>query len=91
MACSKIADAGEHVADSPYAARVLSGRPSVKHCAVTGDGRRSAVAGQPAHFTVEARDKFGNRHAQLTDGLILRPWRFSDITIEKKNSGGDSE
>ncbi|CAL8470902.1 g10444 [Coccomyxa elongata] len=60
-------DAGEHVADSPYATRVLSGRPSVKHCAVTGDGRRSVVAGRPAHFTVEARDQFGNRHAQLTD------------------------
>lgn len=79
MACGKSADAGEHVADSPYTARVLSGRPSVKHCTVTGDGRRSAVAGQPAHFTVEARDEFGNRYDQLTDAVSLRPGVFSII------------
>ncbi|KAK9904172.1 hypothetical protein WJX75_005923 [Coccomyxa subellipsoidea] len=48
------------VADSPYPTRVLPGRPSARHCTVTGDGRRSATVGQPAQFIVEARDEFGN-------------------------------
>ena len=60
VAALTYADDGD-VADSPYPTRVLPGRPSARHCTVTGDGRRSATVGQPAQFIVEARDEFGNR------------------------------
>jgi hypothetical protein len=55
------ADMEEHVAESPYPVRVLPAKPSLKHCAVSGEGRRSAKAGHDTTFIIEARDRYGNR------------------------------
>ena len=49
---------------------VVPGPPDPELCLAKGDGTRSATAGVPAQFVVEARDKVGNLIAE--HGLELR-------------------
>lgn len=62
---------GEAVAESPYPVRILPARAFARSCAVVGDGRRAAVAGSPATFHVEVKDRFGNPLAG--DMLVALP------------------
>ena len=69
------ADAGEPVAESPYPVRVLPGRPDPRRCALSGAGRRAAVAAVAAEFSVEARDCYGNRRAVWGSLTMRRKWQ----------------
>lgn len=55
-----LAGLGEHIADSPCQVQILPGAPSPRHSIVAGPGRKAAVAGCRADFTVSFRDAYGN-------------------------------
>ena len=55
----------EVVADSPYTITALPGPPVGNKCSVEGPGRRAAVAGAQADFTVYVRDAYGNACSSL--------------------------
>ena len=69
----------EAVAESPYPVRVLPARAFPRRCAVVGDGRRAAVAGSPAEFQVEVKDRFGNLLAG--DMLAALPLEVSRVAL----------
>lgn len=51
----------EKVAGSPYLAHITAAEASPRHSTTTGDGTTCATAGCTATFTVQVRDRFGNR------------------------------
>eukprot|EP00611_Tribonema_gayanum_P029403 TRINITY_DN7854_c0_g3_i2.p1 TRINITY_DN7854_c0_g3~~TRINITY_DN7854_c0_g3_i2.p1 ORF type:complete len:749 (+),score=231.92 TRINITY_DN7854_c0_g3_i2:409-2655(+) len=53
--------AGLHVSGSPFALYVAPAAASAAHSVIYGTGATTAAAGQPAQFTIRARDAFGNR------------------------------
>ena len=69
---------------------VVPGLPSSELCLAKGDGTRSATAGVPAQFVVEARDKVGNLIAE--HGLELRvglspPSRLHQLQVQACGDG----
>jgi hypothetical protein len=52
-----------HVSGSPYALTVLPGASDYPFTSAEGPGLSAAVAGEPAYFTIQARDENGNARA----------------------------
>ena len=63
---------GVPVKGSPLAVTVLQAPSFAPLCALRGDGLRMAVAGQPASFTVESFDRFGNSRRDVPQDQQLR-------------------
>ena len=62
---------GVHIMGSPFQATVLAGRTSARASSALGAGLRTAIAGQPASFTIVARDEYGNARSICGDQFVV--------------------
>ncbi|KAG5178646.1 hypothetical protein JKP88DRAFT_346923 [Tribonema minus] len=61
-----------HVSGSPFALYVAPAAASAAHSVIYGTGAITATAGQPAQFTIRARDAFGNRVLSEDDAFAAQ-------------------
>ena len=56
--------AGKHIQGSPFVLNVLPAEPHAPSCLCYGRGMATAMAGETAELSIEARDRFGNARGE---------------------------
>lgn len=83
--------ADEPVAESPYPVRVLPNKPSPRQCTLGGANYSHAKRHNLSEFSVEAKDKFGNRCFSVeelpVEVRIIAP-SGADIPVGVQEKGG---
>jgi len=80
---------GQHIKNSPFTVNIVPGPISAGKVVATGDGLSKAVAGEPANFTVHAKDSFGNsiKTGGAKFDAVLEGREKVNVDVQDKSDG----